>query len=73
VAELGEENSSLMKQLDSAQIVTGGDAVSDVERAGNKVDKNANFETTHVSDRQLTSDAEQLENKSADDKQVGMF
>jgi len=65
MAELREENSLLRKQLDSAQKVAGGDT----EPAG-KVDRNANLQTTHISDELLASDAKQPQNSEAAEQQV---
>lgn len=55
VTELQDENSSVQKQLDTAQNVTGG-----TEPAG-KVDRNANLPVIHVSDDLSVSDVKNVE------------
>ena len=55
VTELQDENSSVQKQLDAAQNVTGG-----TEPAG-KVDRNANLPVIHVSDDLSVSDVKNVE------------
>ena len=69
MAELREENSPLMKQLNHAQNVTRADVIGDAELAG-KVDKNANVQTTNVSDEPSASDAYQLANGEPAEQQV---
>ena len=72
MAELREENTSLMKQLDSAHDATRVDIVRDTEFVS-KVDKNANLQLTHVSDESSAADVQQLESSEADKEQVVML
>jgi len=69
VTELQEENSSIRKQLDTAQHVTDQDVTVGTEHDG-KVDRNANLPVMHISDELSDSDAKKPENLEAAEQQV---